>query len=439
MIEAFRQFADKKELFSKQGKILAAVSGGLDSMVMASLLKLSGYDFAIAHVNFMLRGDASDADQQFVEQWCVAQGVQFFSEKMDAAKHAGEKGISVQMSARELRYSWFNELAIEHDFTQIATAHHQDDHLETVLMQLSSGYGPAAVCGIPVRNGKVVRPMLFTDRGSIQQFALENQIAWREDESNQGDEYVRNFLRHQVIAPWKRLNPNLLTSAEHSAFKGLGMMEIFTEGLLALKKRIIRREQNYTEFITIEDLQTFNNPASILFHLLYDYGFNRSVCEQMLASAHHTGRRFFSPNKIAWIDRGRILISNPLPVSRDQIEIDGSGVFSKAGEIIYCTEAETLLDRPNVASLDLERLQFPLTWRNWEPGDIFIPSGMTGRKKLSDFLVDHKVPAIHKASVSVVTSGGEIIWVAGFRVSEKYRAGTGTRKIFKMELQSADR
>ncbi|MBM3176494.1 MAG: tRNA lysidine(34) synthetase TilS [Bacteroidetes bacterium] len=439
MLEGFRRFAEKKELFSKGGKILAAVSGGLDSMVMVNLLKLAGYEFSVAHVNFMLRGNASDGDQLFVKQWCLENGIPFFSERLDAAKYSGEKGVSIQMSARELRYSWFKTLASEHNFSHIATAHHLDDHLETVLLQLSSGLGPAAVSGIPVKNELVVRPMMFTDRKSIHDFALARNITWREDESNQGDDYARNFLRHQVIEPWKRQHPNLLSSIELSTFKSLGVMEIFFEGLSTLKNRLIRLDQHGVGGIVMEELFEFKNPSSILFHLLSDFGFNRSQCEQMLEFFEHTGARFFSETKVAWIDRGRILIADPLPLSQEQVEIVGPGAYAKAGEVIRCTESNTPLNAPNVASLDLETLRFPLTWRNWEPGDVFVPSGMTGRKKLSDFLVDNKVPVMHKPNVSVVISGDDIVWVAGFRVSEKYRAKADTRKIFQIELQTTRR
>lgn len=439
MLEGFRRFVDRKELFSKRGKILAAVSGGLDSMVMANLLKWSGYNFSVAHVNFMLRGNASDGDQALVKQWCAEQGIEFFSTNLDAETHASEKGISIQMSARELRYEWFNALANDHDFTQIATAHHLDDHLETILLQLSSGVGPAAVCGIPLKNGLVVRPMLFTDRKSINDFATEKNITWREDESNREDDYSRNFLRHHVIEPWKRQFPNLLSSLELSTFKSLGMMEIFSEGLVTLKNRLIRPDQHAVGSIVLDELLNFKNPSSVLFHLLSDFGFNRSQCEQMLESYEHTGAKFFSATKVAWIDRGKILIADPIPVSMERVEIIGPGAYAKDGEVIQCTESNTPCNNPNVASLDLGALHFPLTWRNWEPGDVFIPSGMAGRKKLSDFLVDSKVPAMHKSSVSVVTSGDEIVWVAGFRVSEKYRAKAGTKRIFQMELQTSCR
>lgn len=439
MLEGFRRFVDRKELFSKGGKILAAVSGGLDSMVMANLLKWSGYNFSVAHVNFMLRGSASDGDQELVKQWCADQGIEFFSTNLDAATHASEKGISIQMSARELRYEWFKALANDHDFTQIATAHHLDDHLETILLQLSSGVGPAAVCGIPLKNGLVVRPMLFTDRKSILTFATEKNIVWREDETNFGNDYARNFLRHQVIEPWKEQYPNLLASIELSTFKSLGVMEIFLEGLSTLKNRLIRTDEHSSGCIVVKELLNYENPSSLLFHLLADFGFNRSQCEQMLESHDHTGIRFFSATKIAWIDRGKILISDPIPLSQERVEIGGTGSFSKAGEVIQCSEAGMTRNGPNLACLDLASLSFPLTWRNWEPGDVFIPSGMAGRKKLSDFLVDSKVPAMHKSSVSVVTSGDEIVWVAGFRVSEKYRAKAGTKRIFQMELQTSGR
>jgi tRNA(Ile)-lysidine synthase len=438
MLEQFLHHIEQNKLCKRSDKILLTVSGGLDSMVMLHLFKQAGFNVGVAHCNFQLRGEESNGDEALVNMACVEAGVPFHCKHFDTKAYALSKGISTQMAARELRYAFFNELLNENDYQYIATAHHQNDNIETVLLNLVRGTGMDGIVGIPVKHLNIIRPLLFATRENILEYATFNRLEWREDSSNASDKYHRNLVRNKVIPLLKNINPGLEQSFGNSLerFKGsVGMAQLFLQDF---KKENVSETDNRI-CINKTKLDTQISPAVVLWELIKDKGFNFDQCREVFETDHQVGKVFCSQTFQLTVDRDSYIIS-ALHTKRDDdviVEADNA-VVKRANqqltfEVIDSSTFSIIKDR-TVGQFNLNSIQFPLTWRRWQAGDRFTPLGMQFQKKLSDFFIDLKVSLPDKEEISVLESAGEILWVVGYRISDKFKVTEHTSRVLRVRL-----
>jgi tRNA(Ile)-lysidine synthase len=437
MLEQFLNHLSRHALCTPSNRVLLAVSGGLDSMVMLHLFKKANYPIAVAHCNFQLRGSEAEEDQRFVADACTSLDVPFFTKKFGTQEYAKENRLSIQVAARELRYAWFQELMEEKKFDFLATAHHVNDSLETVLLKWIHGASLEGFAGIPVRNKKVIRPMLFATRSLLSDFASERGIMWRSDSSNDSDDYQRNFIRHQVIPKLKEINPALESTFRHGLKKITGELEFLKTQLEQWKQDHVHQKSGQV-LIDKAALLNASFSDSLLWRVVREYGFNIDQCHDMMeAMQSQSGKKFIGTSHLLTLDREHIIIS-PYDEAYEAVTIreKNESVVRGAWEIsIVRSKSKDISTNPIIASLDADKIKFPITWRYWQPGDSFYPLGMENRKKLSDFLIDRKIPLADKNGISVLESAGEIIWVVGHRIDNRYKITPETKTVIKLTVQ----
>lgn len=439
MKELFLSEINQKKLCTSSDKILLAISGGIDSVVMLDLFKECGFNIAVAHANFQLRDYESDGDEKFVEEICKKNAIPFFTKRFETKGHAKSNHISIQMAARDLRYEWFNELLKERRYDFLATAHHLNDSIETVLLNFVRGSGLEGFDGIASKNQKIIRPMLFATRLEIENYAKENKIAWREDRSNASDNYSRNFIRHQVYPLLKELNPSIEKTFGESISKIAGAVGLMEIGANQWRQKFERKKGNQI-LLDKKGFESIKNSKSILWILIKKFGFNLDQSTQIIEALHgQSGKRFSSAHFELVIDRDHLIISkNQVELTETLIELNQTeaalGNFKmKIGK----QENSKLTIDPSIAFLDADKLSFPLRWRKWEPGDSFHPLGMNHKKKLSDFLIDQKISVTDKEMVTVLESGNEIVWVVGHRIDERFKVISSTVSTIVCRLPTA--
>lgn len=442
VVEQLLNHINRYALCKTTDKILLAVSGGIDSMVLFHLLNKAGFSLAVAHCNYQLRGEASAADEALVRETCFTLGVPFFTRSFDTGQYAAAKGISVQMAARDLRYAFFRELCQQHGYDYVATAHHFNDSIETVLQNLVRGTGIDGITGISSKTQNIIRPLLFATREMIQTYALENAITWREDASNSADEYQRNYIRHQLIPTLHQLNQNFEETFRATLERLQGAHEFNQKYIRGFREDAVIIAGGRTT-IDIAKLRQLQFPAVMLWELLKGLGFNFDQCKQVV-DQHQPGKLFFSPTHQLLVDRSQYIVEEKASSGNRAssrftalaIENDARAV-GEHPYVLTLKEVDAagyeLLKDASLAQLDAEQLRFPLVWRSWRAGDYFIPLGMQQEKKLSDFLIDLKVPFNSKADITVLESAGDIVWVVGYRISERYKVTSETRRILVIE------
>jgi tRNA(Ile)-lysidine synthase len=417
-------------------KILLAVSGGLDSMVMLHLSSQLKQSFGVAHCNFQLRGAESERDEAFVKTMCSKLNVPSHSKRFETNNYAIEKGLSIQMAARELRYGWFEEFRQVEGFEYVATAHHLNDSIETILLNLTKGAGLEGLMGIRALNKKVIRPMLFATREEIEKYAAENRIAWREDLSNASDDYQRNFIRHQIVPRLKELNPSLEKTMQESMTKMKGSANLINAAVAEWKKKFLRHEGDKL-LLDKKGISESSDSTMMLWEVLKPFGFNYDQCENIVKTLdRQSGKRFSSNSHELVIDRTEVIVLQQNIVMGAVLIERGESLVSLGKwqlEIESKKETELVADL-SIALLDGAKLTYPLVWRKWRAGDSFQPLGMKGKKKVSDFLIDEKVSVIDKESVTVLESAGEIVWVVGMRLDERVKVIEGTMRVVELRF-----
>lgn len=421
--------------FLEKSRLLIAISGGLDSVVLAHLCHKMKLNFSLAHCNFNLRGDESDADEDFVLQIAEDFNVEVFVESFETNTYAETHQLSTQMAARELRYAWFNELMEQLHFDYLLTAHHADDNLETFLINLTRGTGLEGLTGIPEINGNIIRPILPFSREEIESYAKSNKLNWREDSSNITTKYLRNKLRHDVIPALKETNPQLLQNFNKTLSFLKDSNEIVEDRIAELQKKIVTIDGDLILF-NIKKLQKLSNPKAYLYQLLKDFNFTEWDDVTNLLSAQ-SGKQVFSKTHRLLKDRDVLILSKILSkdkilinISENDYEIQtpmGKLTFEDVKRINSTIEAKIYVDK--------EKLQYPLMLREWEEGDYFQPFGMEGKKKLSKFFKDEKMSLIEKEQSLLLCSGKDIIWIVGKRADDRFKVTEKTSQILKIQLQ----
>lgn len=438
-LQDFNDFILQHNLFSKESNILLAVSGGKDSVLMVHLFKAAGYTFSIAHCNFNLRAEEFQRDESFVRMLAGVVEVPFYLAQFDTKGYAAEQKVSKQMAARALRYEWFEKIRFQQGFDFIALAQHQDDGMETVLLNLTRGTGIAGLHGILPKRGNLLRPLLFLTRLQIDMIIEENLIDYVEDSSNSTLNYSRNKIRHQVLPLLKELNPNLERTFEQNIQRFRETEMVLQQVVNTLTKDLLI-EKNDAIHLSIEVIRRLHPQKLLLFEMLKPYGFTEPVLDDLIAGIDKQSGTIYSSNTHqAIVDREDVIVVK-IPAS-EELEIyfihpqDEKLLFLNQQLSISYTEIVQFEKEPAKAFVDVKDLIFPLILRVWQEGDKFIPLGMKTYKKLSNFFIDQKVPVNEKRLVPILVNGnGEIIWVGGYRQDDRFKITGSTTSLVVFEL-----
>jgi len=438
MKQAFLEYSRENKLFNGEQKILLAVSGGIDSMVMASLFRESGTVHSIAHCNFSLRGEESDGDEKFVRDYASKHNIHFYDKTFDTLVYAADRGISVQMAARELRYQWFEKIIVGEGFDAVAVAHNLNDNIETFFINLLRGTGLNGLTGMSPRHGNVIRPLLFATRDQITAYATREGVSYREDSSNSQIKYIRNRIRNKVIPELVGVNSRSL-SAITETMKHLESSAAIIETCIGEIRKTVFKPTGNDIRADVAALTELEPAEPFMFELFRKYGISPGQTGDLLALLHSPSGRFINTGSHRILrDRETLIISETEHEEVSEYhfssldEISLSGLFSDIG--IMDHGDDPLPSGSFTACLDLDLIRFPLVVRHWEHGDRFSPLGMNGMKKISDFLIDLKVPLTSKEKVLLLLSGEDVVWVIGYRIDNRYKVTAATRKILLITL-----
>ncbi|MBQ5354101.1 MAG: tRNA lysidine(34) synthetase TilS [Alistipes sp.] len=443
LLEHFERYNARHALFSHDDKILLTVSGGVDSMVMLALFVEAGYNIGVAHCNFSLRGAESDEDEATVTAEAAKYGVPFYNKRFDTQAEMERTGESMEMAARRLRYEWFEQLCEEHGYTTIAIAHHIDDSIETFFINLLRGTGLRGLTGITRQRGNIVRPLLFAERKEILEYAVAHKIPYREDSSNRSTKYLRNKIRLGLLPMIREINPRFTSIMRGNLYRLSDAQRFIEAGIAKIKEQVLEScngiDRIHTSLIEPHFPQEF-----VIYEILNSvYGFKGDVVDELYKAlvSGSSGKRFYAREHMACIDRSDIVISAIADDDPCQILVEREAIRSYCGNsVLYYehTDIDNVSDYnapQEIAYLDEQKLSYPLTLRRWQEGDSFIPFGMMGRKKVSDFLTDRKMSVVEKSRQFVLVSGEDIVWVVGCRIDDRYRVTNRTEDILKITKQ----
>jgi tRNA(Ile)-lysidine synthase len=428
-----QQFISEKSLFIREEKLILGISGGADSVCLMHVFLELGYSFELAHCNFNLRGEESDADEYFVKDLAKEHQLKVHIKQFDTMVYAAENKISTQMAARDLRYAWFEKLRIKSNAKYLAIAHHANDDVETFFINLVRGSGLKGFLGIKEKNNAIVRPLLSVSRLEIEQYLKDRGLVFREDSSNASVKYLRNKIRHELIPLLAQMNPSIQQTVKDEMRILDGVAQIYASKVEEVRNDLTQ-EKNGIVQLEISALLALNPLHSYLYELLSAYGFY-AVEAISKALQGQSGKQFFSSTHQLVVDRENIFIS----------------LLNKENEVFEITEKTISLVHPlvinfkviadktiiydnNIAQLDVDKLKFPLTLRKWKEGDKFMPLGMKKFKKLSDFFIDSKFSIIDKQEQWLLCSGVDIVWVLGCRIDERYKLESNTKKVYIAQL-----
>lgn len=418
-------------------RLLLAVSGGVDSVVMTHLFMQTGLTCGIAHCHFMLREKEADEDEFFVKTLASLYGVPFFSKHFETRQYAEKNRLSVQMAARELRYEWFGRLCRENRYDLIALAHTRSDQVETLLINLARGTGIRGMTGMKVLQGNLFRPLLFAGRKEIMQYARDHKLSFREDSSNRETYYTRNRIRHHIIPEFMEMNPRFEETMLENIERFTETEEIFLYGLEMIRKRLLVQQGDH-HLIKLDELMKTPAPRTVLHELLKEFRFSPAQAEDVFhAISSSPGKQFHShthrlikdretlilvpsqePEKeVYYIEEGTIKVEEPIRLSLRMLEK---------------TPEYSIPSDPDIACMDRDLITFPLILRKWKKGDYFYPFGMNALKKLSDFFIDRKYSLLDKEKTWILAMGDRIIWIVGDRIDNRFRITGETKRILEI-------
>jgi tRNA(Ile)-lysidine synthase len=433
VLERFKDHITKDFPELQNSMLLVACSGGLDSVVLTHLCVKANLTIALAHCNFGLRGTESNEDQRFVEMLASALHIPFYSTHFDTPGYVKEKKVSVQVAARELRYTWFNDLLKEESVDYVATAHHLDDSLETFIINLSRGTGIEGLKGIPEKSGQIVRPMLPFARAEIHAYAQEEQLQWREDSSNKETKYVRNKVRHQIVPLFKEVHPTFLENFKTTQRYLKDSATILENHLREVKQRLFKPYENGFK-ISIEALTTLQPIMGYLHGLFNAYGFTAwKDIESLLTSM--SGKEITSATHRIIKDREHILLQRITGLDTSHYEVDILKGAVKEPVSMWIEIVTEITETGNsILYVDKETLNSKLTVRKCKKGDYFYPLGLQGKKKVSKFFKDEKMDTVAKENQWLLCSGDDIVWIIGRRGDDRFKVTPNTKKIVKFTV-----
>ncbi len=441
-LDLFKEFISANTLFNGSNRLLLAVSGGKDSVLMAYLFNAAGLQFGIAHCNFRLRGSESDQDEDFTRELAAQFHVPFYSISFDTQDAAKKDHISIEMAARTLRYDWFEKTRKENKYDLIALAHHKNDSAETVLLNLVRGTGISGLHGILPKRDNLVRPLLFLSREEINEIISGENIPFREDSSNGSVKYARNKIRLEIIPKLKELNPGLEETFDQNSRRLAEVEEYFKDQMDLLRTQLFKEQASGDYHIALGDLRKLKPKRTLLFELFCPFGFRSSVLDDLVQSWEgNPGKIFESLTHTILLDRDLLILHRKVTgFTEDRLVFENESFIQWGSHNFSLQRAEAgslkIINDPDQAYLDTERLSFPLKFRSWQQGDTFYPLGMTGKKKLSDFFINKKVPLNSKQLIPLLVNGnGDIVWIAGYQVDNRYKVTPQSEKVVIFEIQ----
>ena len=435
MKEQIQQYIIQHQLLSGEKPVVVGISGGADSVALLHILVSLGYKCIAAHCNFNLRGDESFRDEQFTIDFTKRLQIPLCKISFETNKYAQENRLSVEMAARELRYRWFEELLNTYDADAVAVAHHRDDSVETLLINLTRGSGLTGLTGIKPKNGNVVRPLLCVSREDIYAYIENNGLEYVTDSSNSSDIYTRNFIRLKVIPLLEEINPSVKASLARTANHLYDASLIYNHSIEEARRVIIQNNR-----LSISALLSFPAPATILYEMLKPYGFSRTVCESIFTVLEKdSGKIFYSSTHRLLKDRSDLLIdvlsgednrAYLINLEDDNVDLP----VELKPEIVVIKESYQIEKDKKFAYFDFDKLSFPLVLRHWQEGDWFVPFGMKGKKKISDYFSDKKFSLFDKEKTWLLCSGQDVIWIVGERTDNRYRIEKTTKRVLKLKF-----
>jgi tRNA(Ile)-lysidine synthase len=432
MTGEFKKFILENNLIKPGDKILLAVSGGIDSMVMAHLFLGQYYNIAISHCNFSLRGSESDKDEDMVRNYATKNNIPFFVTRFETKAFAKKNKLSVQMAARDLRYKWFEEIREKNGYELIAVAHNLNDNIETLLINLIRGTGLAGMTGMKPVSNNIIRPLLFATRQSIQTYRDQNKIVYREDRSNADTKYIRNKIRHLVIPVLKEINPSIEQTLNETAERFAGFNEIVTEYIAHLRENISEEKEQHVTF-NMNLLKNHQHNKVVLFELFKPYGITNSLLIDLdKVIAGKTGGQIITDTHRIIKNRNEIIVSDEEFLKETSYTINETESFCifpgiSSARNVRITDTYEISSDPNFACIDSQKVSYPMLIRKWKPGDYFYPLGMKQKKKLSNYFIDNKYSIFDKQNIFILESDGKIVWIIGDRIDDRFKI-TGETK-----------
>lgn len=440
MKNTFEAFLFEKLEVHPSSKVLLAISGGMDSMCLWHLSRRCKLNYAIAHCNFQLRGRHSEADEEFVKTF-ARNDEQLFVKSFDTKAYAKNEGLSTQMAARKLRYDFFDKVMLKEHFDYLFTAHHLDDQIETFFVQLLRKSNLPALAGIPMRAGKIVRPLMFADREEIENYIVEHEVLFREDESNANVAYLRNSVRHNLMPALGKVKPDFRSMILEIMGNVREVSDSLHSYYLDKKEKLLHPSNDESVTISIEEIKSLDLPLYFLESLLLEYGFNKALAKSVFKALDgQSGKCFYSKEYRLIKDRKHLIISTLIIDKEEIVEIEKDALIESSD---YFVHAEKLNNQNNlislyserVALLDYDKVEDKLCFRKWRKGDHFYPLGLGGKKKLSDFFTDKKFSLEQKDRQWVLLSGKNICWVVGQAIDDRFKIGENTKHVLLLETQ----
>jgi tRNA(Ile)-lysidine synthase len=428
---------------STEKTYLVGVSGGIDSVALLHLLAENGYQISVAHCNFQLRGKESDRDEEFTQQLAVDMGLTCYTRKFETASYAREKGISIQMAARELRLGFMNEISTNNNIQNICLAHHADDNIETFFLNIVRGTGLKGLKGMSPVHGNCIRPLLSVFRHEIEAYINEKGLKFCEDSSNAGDTYKRNHIRHHIIPALENRFPDFRSTMDQNLMKILQGITLYKE-LITKVSSSNTVKKNGIIHIGLSFLSQYNNQQLLLGEILQKYGFTHQQSVDILKSGFQPETTsYYSEQFVLHAKSGKLEIVENREEEFLTIKIHSTDDFMKSivpanikVNEIDSFEIHSLKKGPEHAFFDESKIKFPLFLRTWQKGDKFIPFGMQGKKLVSDFFTDIKLTEQQKKNTFLLTDSKNIIWIVGYRIDNRYKVSSKTKKIIHMQLFS---
>lgn len=441
LLENFKKYIKKENLFQENDRLLLAVSGGVDSVALCQLCRQAGYDFVIAHCNFQLRGEESNRDETFVRQLTGTYDVTFYVKRFDTLEYSKASKKSIEEAARQLRYDWFTDLTNTTGIKYIVTGHHADDNVETVAMNFFRGTGISGLRGILPKQGKIIRPLLFARRGELEEFVKNKGLRFVTDHTNLENNYTRNFFRNKIIPLVNEKFPEASNNVLRNIQRFKETEILYQQSVQLHKKKLLKESGNETHIPVLKLLKTVPL-ATVLYEIIKDFGFTPHQTDEAVALLKsESGKYIQSASHRIIRNRNWLIISPGLTIEASNIlieEMDTTTRFANGLLEIKKLNVDNyqVTNDNNVAMLNAADIRFPLLLRKWKQGDYFYPLGMQKKKKLGRFFTDNKLSLTQKENMWVIEMDKKIIWVVGMRIDERFKISNLTRSILVISFLS---